>query len=707
MENKKGKEEQLIEEIKALKNRIAELEKSEFMQKKAQGMSLEAQKHKIILNTAMDGFCVTDTQGRFLEVNDAYCGFIGYSREELLRMSICDVEAVESIGDISQHLKRVIETTKDRFETRHKCKDGRVIDIEVCVNYMKEDHGRFFIFLRDITKLNRAEEELKEHRDNLEGLIIYRTAELEREIIVRKSIEKEFRRQQEYLQLQIDRMPIGCIVWDCEFRVMSWNPAAERIFGFAAQEAMGKHPYDFIVPKEAQLHVDKIWSRLLEGDLTANSTNENFTKDGRMIICEWTNTPLRRSDGVVIGVLSMAQDITERKKVQEALQESENKFRSLAEKSLVGIYLIQDGIFKYANPRFLEIFGYSVEEIIDKMGPKDLIHVKDWPIAEENIRQRIIGETKSVHYGFRGLKKGKNIIYIEVYGTLVEYHNKPAIIGTLLDITERKKADEREKELIAVKAKAEVEKARGRELRKAYDNLKELQERLIRSEKLAALGKLAGIVGHELRNPLGVIRNSVYFLRMKLGEAIEDEKIKRHLEILDKEVNESDRIITDILTFTKIKEPRLVKTEINEVIKISLRKVKIPQTIKVVTKLKNDLPGILADAVQLERVFHNIILNAVEAMPDKGRLIVTSIKKGDFLEVHISDTGKGIPREDLGKIFGVLFSNKVHGIGLGLSLCQEIIQGHKGKIEVESEEGKGTEFIIKLPVTKKKVMRCK
>ena len=643
----------------------------------------------------------------------------------------------------------------------------------------------------------------------------------------RKKIEEEFRLQREHLQLQIDRMPIGCIVWNPDFRVMSWNPAAERIFGFTSQEAMGKHPYDFIVLKQAQLHVDKIWGRLLEGDLTANSINDNFTKDGRTILCEWTNTPLKKADGVVIGVLSMVQDITEirrteerlyrqrleqqiildsvpaivfykdkenrfirinkaladatglpkekiegkscfevypgyaekywvddkevmargepkrniiepmettkgivwlqtdkipyrdeqgnivgiigfsiditeRKKAADALQESENKFRSLAEKSLVGIYLIQEGIFKYVNPRLAEIFGYTVEELVDKLGPKHLAHPEDWPIAEENIRKRMSGDAESVHYTFRGIKKDKKIIYLEVYGTRIEYHSKPTIVGTLLDITERKISEEREKELVAAKAKAEVEKAKAEELQRAYDNLKELQERLIRSEKLAVLGKLAGIVGHELRNPLGAIKNAVYFLRMKLSKTIEDEKVKRHLEILDEEVSKSDKIINDILTFTKIREPRLSETEINEVIETSLKKIEIPKTIEVVAELKSDLPEILADAVQLEQVFYNIILNAVEAMPNKGRLTVRSVAKDDFLEVHISDTGQGIPKENLGKIFGPLFSTKPQGIGLGLSFCQEIIQGHKGKIEAESEFGKGTEFTIKLPITKKR-----
>jgi PAS domain S-box-containing protein len=135
----------------------------------------------------------------------------------------------------------------------------------------------------------------------------------------RKLIEKELRESEKRLRLQIYRMPIGCIVWNPEFRVMSWNPAAEKIFGFSMNEALGKHPYDIIVPKDVQPHVDNIWRRLLEGDTTAHSINENITKDGRNIICSWSNTPLRAEDGTIVGVLSMVQDITDRKKLEEQL----------------------------------------------------------------------------------------------------------------------------------------------------------------------------------------------------------------------------------------------------------------------------------------------------------------------------------------------------------------------------------------------------
>ncbi|MBI4839027.1 MAG: GAF domain-containing protein [Nitrospirae bacterium] len=138
----------------------------------------------------------------------------------------------------------------------------------------------------------------------------------------------------------------------------------------------------------------------------------------------------------------LQREIVERKQAEDALQESENKFKSLAEESLVGIYSIQDGIFKYVNPKLAEIFGYRVEELVDKKGPKDLTLPEDYQIVEENLRKRISGEVKSIQYNFRGMKKNKEIINIEVYGSQCLYQGRPAILGTLLDITNRKRIQE-------------------------------------------------------------------------------------------------------------------------------------------------------------------------------------------------------------------------------------------------------------------------
>lgn len=240
---------------------------------------------------------------------------------------------------------------------------------------------------------------------------------------------------------------------------------------------------------------------------------------------------------------------------------------------------------------------------------------------------------------------------------------------------------------------------------KMAEELKDAEDRLVRQEKLAVLGKLSGAVGHELRNPLGAIKNAVYFLRMRLNDMLSDEKIREHFNILDEEINVSNRIITDILTFGRAKEPRLSKFDIRNIIEGALARVKIPENIKLTIEFQKDLPMILADGDQLKQVFSNIIFNAVQAMPNGGLLII-KIKvfiaedKTHWMEIAFKDTGVGISKEDLNKIFEPLFSTKIQGTGLGLTVCENLVTLHKGRIEVESKIGEGARFIVKLPIYK-------
>ncbi len=229
---------------------------------------------------------------------------------------------------------------------------------------------------------------------------------------------------------------------------------------------------------------------------------------------------------------------------------------------------------------------------------------------------------------------------------------------------------------------------------------RELQDKLAREEKLATIGKLAGIMAHEIRNPLGVIRNSIYFLNMKLKESI-DEKVKRHIDILETEIESCDKIISDVLEFARTKPPSLATEEINSVVQAVLSKVNIPKTIKVETNLGENLPKINIDIAQVKQVFLNIISNAIEAMPKGGELRVTTSQTDSFISIALKDTGVGIPKENIDKLFTPLFSTKTKGLGLGLAACQNIIIAHQGKIEFESEEGQGTTFIIKLPIAQK------
>jgi len=172
---------------------------------------------------------------------------------------------------------------------------------------------------------------------------------------------------------------------------------------------------------------------------------------------------------------------------------------------------------------------------------------------------------------------------------------------------------------------------------------------------------------------------------------------------LDSEINAADRIVTDILTFGRLKEPQLAKIDIENVLKESFDKVEVPQNIEIDIEIAKGLPQILADEAQLTQAFSNFILNAVQSMPNGGRLTITGIKEKEFLEIDIIDTGEGIAKKHLDTIFEPLFSTAVKGTGLGLSVCQSIIAGHRGSIDVESEVGKGTRFVVKLPITERKV----
>lgn len=169
----------------------------------------------------------------------------------------------------------------------------------------------------------------------------------------RKHVANAVTHNEMLAKLQIERMPLANIVWDTDFRVRSWNPAAQHIFGFTAQEAIGKYPYELIVPAGEQHRVEELWKKLLTGDGFAHSVNDNITKDGRTITCRWINTPLKTEEGEVAGVLSMAEDITERKRVEEELQRSEHRYRSLVESARDAIITITPkGTFTSLNRAF-------------------------------------------------------------------------------------------------------------------------------------------------------------------------------------------------------------------------------------------------------------------------------------------------------------------------------------------------------------------
>ena len=361
----------------------------------------------------------------------------------------------------------------------------------------------------------------------------------------------------------------------------------------------------------------------------------------------------------------LQQEVTERKQAEEKLQAASLYTRNLIEVSLDPLVITSvDGKITDVNKATEMVTGVSREHLIGsdsssyftepqkaKEGYEQVFSkgfVRDYPLAIRHTS----GQTIDVLYNA--------VVYRNEAGDV------QGVFAAARDITERK----------------------------------EMEEQLVRSEKLAILGQLAGSISHELRNPLGVIKNAVYFLNAALEEP--EPEVKETLELLEEEVATSEHIISSLLDFARPKSPTPRSVDIDDILQEALAYITIPENIQVVNQLDKSLPAIPADPDQLVQVFGNIILNAIQAMPEGGQLVIKSeVLSPQWVATSFTDTGAGIPKENLNKLFEPLFSTKAKGIGLGLAITNTLAKEHGGTIEVQSKVGKGSTFTIKLPLSAK------
>jgi len=510
------------------------------------------------------------------------------------------------------------------------------------------------------------------------------------DITERKQAEMALRESEEKLRLLFEILPVGISVLDGEKRVVYSNPALDDLLNLN-QQNMAEGQYrnrKYLRADGTEMPEEEFPSTLALTDQTAvwhNETGVAFN-NGEVKWLDVSAVPAFFSDWKVVIV---SNDITERKQAAEIVRGSEKRYRSLFESMLNGFAFCkmifrdgqpQDFIYLEVNTAFealtglKDVVGKKVTEVIPG------IRETDAELFEIYGRVALGGSPETFESYIEALKMWFST---SVYSPQHEY-----FVAVFDVVTERKLAEQ--KLLAYSEHLEEMVNERTRELREA-------QEQLMRQERLAVLGQLAGSMGHELRNPLGVISNAVYFLKLAQPDA--DEKVKEYLSIIENEARTSDKIITDLLDFSRSKVADRQQVSVSDVLQQTLKRFPAPPTVQVEFEIPSDLPPVFVDSMNLIQILGNLFVNAYQSLPvGLGRVEVTAVLQDDMVSIAVRDNGSGIPPENMAKLFEPLFTTKIKGIGLGLAVSRKLAEANGGRIEVQSEAGAGSVFTVWVPI---------
>ena len=483
------------------------------------------------------------------------------------------------------------------------------------------------------------------------------------------------------LRLQIERLPLAYILFDADYRVLDWNPAAEKVFGYTKEEMVGQVALNVIVPLPVRDQLQDILRRIRAGDMDARSVNENVTKDGRIITCEWFNTPLMDPDGRLVGVISLAQDITERMRAEEALRESEERFRGTFDNAAVGIaHEDADGRFLRVNETYCGIVGYTREELLARTF-QDITYPEDLAAELEQFTRLMRGELSSYSLEKRYIRKDGSIVWIDMSSSLQRdaAGGHAYAIAILQDISDRKRLES--------------------ELRHA----KEAAEAANRAKD-----EFLANVSHEIRTPFGAILGMTDLV---LDTPLTDDQ-RQCLTTAKSAADSLLGLVEDLLDFEKIEAGKLELAPAEFSLRATLSDTVRTLTVRAQSKglelvyhVQPDVPdALVGDAVRLRQVVLNLVSNAIK-FTEQGEVVVRVEVASDpapggeaVLRFVVTDTGIGIPPDDRDRIFRAFeqvdssTTRRHGGTGLGLTIAARLVGLMGGEIGVESEPGRSSTF---------------
>ena len=609
-------------------------------------LALERERLRITLASIGDAVISTDAEGRVTYLNQVAEDLTGWPGTEAAGSLLSDVFHIvdettrEAIEDPALRALREGNVVRLETPTLLIARDGTERPIDDSAAPMLDELGApvgVVLVFRDATERRRSEED----RARLAAIV-----ESSEDAIVSKTLD-------------------GVI--------QTWNAGAERLFGYTGEEAIGRS-ITLLIPPERLQEETEILGRLAAGERIEHYETVRLAKDGRQVDISLTVSPIRDSDGRIVGASKVARDVTGRKWAEETLRTSEQRFRTLFAHAPVGIFLVdQQGDCQLVNRRWCEMSGLSQGQALGKgwvraLHPDDAERVaKEW---RSGVRE---GRAFGGDYRFQTPEgkvtwlQGSAVGLPDKEGRLSEY------IGILADVTEQ---------------------------REAMEGLEDADRR---KDELIAL------LAHELRNPLAPLRNSLQVMRLAADDA---DAVAQAREIMERQLSHMVRLVDDLLDVSRLTRSKLElrssRVLLADVVSSAVETARpaIEATGKhLAVSLPPDPVALNADLIRLAQVFGNLLNNSVKFTGPGGRISLTASRAGDQVVVAVQDDGIGIPAEALPEIFDIFsqvdrsIERRAGGLGIGLALVKGLVEMHGGTVEAASPgPGRGSTFTVRLPV---------
>ncbi len=630
-------------------------------------MRTDDQTLRQLLKASTETMLLMDTEGTIVALNEVAARRLGRSEDELIGVNGYDILPPDVAKARRARIEEAIRSGKRyRFEDE---REGIIFDNSICP--VSDANGRIThiaVFARDITERERTEEKLQQSKERFRRLI--------------------------------EHAGDAIFVHNMEGRILEVNRQAWASLGYTRVELLELNIADVDPEVIAEQHRKRFWEELTPEQPVVTFEGTHTRKDGTIFPVEVRLGLLEA--GPETTMIGLARDITERKRTQQALQSALLRSQTILETSMDGFYtVLPDGSIADCNAAFCEIVGYSCDQLLSMT----IADLEATETAEETARhlQKVM-QAGSDRFETAHQRNDGTIVDLEISTTVVELPGESFFVSYARDITERKQMAEelnafrQHLERLVEERTAQLERV-NRELAEQIAERKRLQAKLIQASKMSALGTMAGGIAHEVRNPLSIISSCNQLLQ----EHPDSQEV--HQQCIEKIATACQRaslIIENLLTFAAPSKEQTQPVDLNAVLNNAIVLLSHSMDQQGITLEKNcgpDLPSIMGNQALLQQVFINLMLNAIDAMPEGGSLQVgTRMTEQGEVAIEFTDSGRGISPEHLPKIFDPFFTTKSvgEGVGLGLSISYSIIQQHKGTIAVRSQPGQGSTFTVQL-----------